>query len=75
MGSTWRAFQSSMCTAAGLTELRITRELVDNHEFESGEFPRLKKRAIFDKAGSGAYIIDADAGQPFVPRSDDGSGT
>ena len=41
----------------------------ENRDFEIGEFPRLKKRAIFDKAAGGAYIIDADAAQPFVPRS------
>jgi uncharacterized cupin superfamily protein len=35
--------------------------------YEIGEFPRLRKRAIFDRAGG--YIIDIDATQPFVPRS------
>jgi uncharacterized cupin superfamily protein len=34
---------------------------------EIGEFPRLGKRAIFER-GQMAYIIDADAAQPFVPR-------
>lgn len=35
--------------------------------YEVGEFPRLRKRAIFDR--SGAYIIDIDATQPFFPGS------
>jgi len=47
----------------------------ENREFEIGEFPRLKKRAIFDKASGGAYIIDADATQPFAPRAEGGRGT
>jgi uncharacterized cupin superfamily protein len=37
--------------------------------FEVGEFPRLRKRAIWDR--SGGYIIDVDTAQPFVPRSGD----
>jgi uncharacterized cupin superfamily protein len=40
----------------------------ENREFEIGEFPRLKKRAIFEKGGT-AYIIDADATRPFENRS------
>ena len=47
----------------------------ENREFEIGEFPRLRKRAIFDKATGSAYIIDAHAVQPFVPRSEEVSGT
>ena len=46
----------------------------ENREFEIGEFPRLKKRAIFDKATGSAYIIDADATQPFVPRAEADNG-
>jgi len=40
----------------------------ENRGFEIGEFPRLRKRGIFSQAG--AYIVDADAMQPFVPRSE-----
>jgi uncharacterized cupin superfamily protein len=47
----------------------------ENREFEIGEFPRLGKRAIFEKATGSAYIIDADAMQPFVPRTDPDSDT
>jgi len=36
-------------------------------DVEIGEFPRLKKRAIFPKNGT-PYIIDADDTEPFVPR-------
>ena len=41
----------------------------ERHGFEVGEFPRLRKRAVWDR--SGGYIIDVDAAQPFVPRGDD----
>ncbi len=34
--------------------------------FEIGEFPRLKKRAIFSAAG--AFIVDTESLTPFVPR-------
>jgi uncharacterized cupin superfamily protein len=40
----------------------------ENREFEIGEFPRLRKRAVFSKAG--VYIVDVYAMQPFVPRQD-----
>jgi len=36
---------------------------------EIGEFPRHRKRAIFER-GSLAYIVDVDAVQPFLPRSE-----
>jgi uncharacterized cupin superfamily protein len=39
----------------------------ENRELEIGEFPRLKKRAIFEKH-TAAYIIDVEATEPFVPR-------
>jgi uncharacterized cupin superfamily protein len=40
----------------------------ENREFEIGEFPRLKKRAIFEKS-SHAYIVDAESTTPFTSRS------
>lgn len=43
----------------------------ERNPFEVGEFPRLRKRAIWDR--SGGYIIDVDAVQPFVPRSEAGA--
>ena len=36
----------------------------ESHEVEIGEFPRLKKRAVFEK-GKDAYIIDLDSTRPF----------
>jgi uncharacterized cupin superfamily protein len=47
----------------------------ENREFEIGEFPRHKKRAIFDKATGSAYIIDAEAAQLFAPRSEEAGET
>ena len=41
----------------------------ENREFEIGEFPRAKKRAIFQKSGQ-AYIVDAASTVPFVSRGD-----
>jgi uncharacterized cupin superfamily protein len=38
----------------------------ENREFEIGEFPRLGKRAIFEK--SGAYILDVSSTVPFASR-------
>ena len=35
-----------------------------NREVEIGEFPRLKKRAIFEKSGA-AYIVDVESVVPF----------
>ncbi len=40
----------------------------ENREFEIGEFPRLKKRAIFQKSTQ-AYIVDAESTTPFRNRS------
>jgi hypothetical protein len=39
----------------------------ENREFEIGEFPRLKKRAIFEKS-SQACIVDAESTTPFTSR-------
>lgn len=39
----------------------------ENRPVEIGEFPRQHKRAVFEK-GSMAYIVDADAVEPFMPR-------
>jgi uncharacterized cupin superfamily protein len=36
----------------------------ERHPFEVGEFPRLRKRAIWDR--SGGYIIDVDTTRPFT---------
>jgi uncharacterized cupin superfamily protein len=38
----------------------------EHGDIEIGEFPRLGKRAIFDR--DEAYIVDVAAAQPFVPR-------
>ncbi len=40
----------------------------ENREFEIGEFPRLGKRAIFQKSGT-AYIVDVESTVPFANRS------
>jgi uncharacterized cupin superfamily protein len=40
----------------------------ESREVEIGEFPRLKKRAIFEK-GKEAYIVDVDSTPPFTNRS------
>lgn len=40
----------------------------ENREIEIGEFPRLKKRAIFEKS-SQPYIIDVESTTPFTNRS------
>lgn len=37
----------------------------ESREVEIGEFPRLGKRAIFEKS-RGAYIVDSDATAPFA---------
>ena len=37
----------------------------ESREVEIGEYPRLGKRAIFEK-GRDAYIVDLDATQPFL---------
>jgi len=42
----------------------------ENREFEIGEFPRLGKRAIFEKSRA-AYIIDVASPVPFESRSAD----
>ena len=36
----------------------------ESHAVEIGEYPRLRKRAIFEK-GKDAYIVDLDATRPF----------
>ena len=38
----------------------------ENSGFEIGEFPRLRKRAIFER--DAAYIIDVDTATPFTSR-------
>jgi len=38
-------------------------------DFEIGEFPRQRKRAIFEKDAV-PYFIDIDSVEPFVPRSE-----
>jgi hypothetical protein len=42
----------------------------ESGKVEIGEFPRLKKRAIFEK-GKEAYIVDVDRTAPFSSRPDD----
>jgi uncharacterized cupin superfamily protein len=42
----------------------------ENREFEIGEFPRLGKRAIFEKSRA-AYIIDVASALPLGSRSGD----
>jgi uncharacterized cupin superfamily protein len=41
----------------------------ENREVEIGEFPRLGKRAIFEKSGA-AYIVDAGSTAPFGSRAE-----
>ena len=41
----------------------------ENREIEIGEFPRLKKRAIFQKSRP-PYIVDAESTTPFASRSE-----
>ena len=41
----------------------------EHRDFEVGEFPRHGKKAIFDK--NGPHIVDSDALQPFVPRTEE----
>jgi uncharacterized cupin superfamily protein len=41
----------------------------ENRPVEIGEFPRLGKRAVFEK-GREAYIVDVEQTKPFVPRSE-----
>lgn len=36
--------------------------------FEVGEFPRLRKKGVWD--ASGGYVVDMEAVRPFAPRDD-----